>query len=91
MACHGLSRHDSGRRTGERWHAKFPTFYRINSPAAIRRQTRTFSSCQFVGFSRVGQLDEYVPSILRPLMHAVDRFSIAIRLPGSLLAVRLQK
>jgi SAM-dependent methyltransferase len=69
----------------------FPTFYRMNSPRQIRANGPPAGTFDFVNLSVVGQLDFYVPRRLRPLSHACDRLSIALGLPGHLLAMRWQK
>jgi SAM-dependent methyltransferase len=69
----------------------YPVFYRANSPSQVRKYTRRFSGCSFASLSRVGQLDHYVPRLLRPLAHFLDRREAARGAPGTVLAVRLRK
>lgn len=74
---------------GPQQYENYPTFYRCNTPRAIRSQTTAFSRTDCWSWNRVGQLDHYVPRVLRPLSHTLDRLELACRLPGSLLIVRL--
>jgi SAM-dependent methyltransferase len=79
-----------GKRGVDRY-VNYPTCYRTNKPAQIRAYTRVFRSVEFINFQRVGQLNYYLPRILRPLGHAIDRAEIAIGKPGMILAVRAVK
>lgn len=78
-----------GRRGFERYQ-NYNTYYRANTPGQIRKLVPGHFSCDFLSFSKVGQLDYYVPQLLRPVAHVTDRIQMAARLPGSLLAVRLE-
>lgn len=69
----------------------YPTCYRANTPRRIRRQTRQFRHFSHCNFHRVGQLDYYFPWTLRKVSRLLDRLVIGLGLPGSVLAVRLEK
>jgi len=69
----------------------YPTYYRANTPRQILRYTHDFSSADFIGFTRVGQLDFYYPRLLRPFGRLVDSLMIVMRFPGPTLVVRLVK
>jgi len=80
-----------GRRGEDRWE-NYPTHYRANSPAEIRKHTEgLFRHCDFISFSRVGELNCYLPRWIRPLGRRIESRRIAKNRPGSTLAVRLQK
>lgn len=70
-------------------YANFPTRYRCNSPGAIRAAARGFSSIQTLSLHKPGQLDFYLPRILQGASRLVDRASMLLGLPGSILVVRL--
>ena len=67
----------------------FPTYYRCNSPAALRRVAGSAFTLQTWSLHRVGQLDRYVPYRLRRLSRMADRAVIRARLPGSMLVARM--
>jgi len=77
-------------RRGETRYETYPTRYLANTPRRIRRDAAAFTDARFATWHRVGQLDFYVPSPLRPLAHLGDRLSMAAGL-GSILVVRLVK
>ena len=79
-----------GTRGTERYE-NYPAFYRANSPEQIRAHTKNFHSSEFINLSRVGQVDDYLPRILRPVSRYVDGVSIRRNWPGINLVVRLQK
>jgi hypothetical protein len=79
-----------GRRGLDRY-ANYPTFYRSNSPAQIERCAHGFRSLEFVNFQRVGQLNYYLPRLLRPVGWGLDRLEMALSLPGTILSVRAVK
>jgi len=79
-----------GRRVEGRYE-NFPTFYRANSPRRLARYTAGFARAGFCSMHRVGQVRNYFPYRLRPLADRIDRLTIALGLPGSLLLVRLTK
>lgn len=69
----------------------YPTHYLSNSPRQMTPMVRKFRRCDFVNFSRVGQLDGYLPKWVRPAGHFIDRIQLALGRPGTLLAVRCEK
>ncbi len=79
-----------GRRGVQRYE-NYPTWYRANSPRQIQRSVQPGAKCEFVNFGRVGQLDFYYPGPLVPVAHGIDRTMEFLGLPGSLLAIRIQK
>lgn len=79
------------RRSWGGGYENYPTYYRANSPWRIGKHTRRFRRVDFIKFHRVGQLDWYLPGLLRRPAHLLDRFVIATGLPGSVLIVRLEK
>lgn len=79
-----------GRRGAERYE-NYPVHYRCNTPEHVIQDTRAFQDCAFINFSRVGQLDYYLPRPLRPLGRWADRRATRRRGPGTLLAIRLVK
>jgi SAM-dependent methyltransferase len=79
-----------GRRGVERY-ANYPVHYRANRPEQLAAQLEGFGSVECVGFARPGQLDYYLPRLLRPTFAWLDRRAIARGRPGTLLAVRATK
>lgn len=79
-----------GRRGRDRYE-NYPVQYLANTPAQILKYVHGASSCDFLNFARVGQLDFYVPRLVRPLARHFERRAIANGKPGILLAVRIQK
>jgi SAM-dependent methyltransferase len=79
-----------GRRGSERYE-NYPVRYAANAPEQIRRFVGRASSCDFLGFSKVGQIDSYLPKWIHPFTHGIDRRAIARNRPGSLLTVRIRK
>lgn len=67
----------------------YPTCYRCNSPAALRRLAGPNFSLQTWSLHRIGQLDGYMPYRLRRLSHLADRAIMAAGLPGSVLVARM--
>ena len=81
-----------GRRgRGPRRYDNYPTFYRSNTPAQVRRLARRFRSCELLSFARIGQWSPYLPRGLRGLADRLDRLELRRGRPGTLLAVRAQK
>jgi SAM-dependent methyltransferase len=72
-------------------YVNYRTYYRANTPTRLAAYTKLFSRCDFVSFSHIGGMDFYVPRWVLPLTKVVDALTIGARLPGSLLAVRLEK
>jgi SAM-dependent methyltransferase len=79
-----------GKRGAERYE-NYPVHYRCNTPEQISAHASAFEECAFVSFSRVGQLDYYVPRLLRPVANCFDHWDRWQGGPGSLLAVRAVK
>ncbi len=79
-----------GRRGADRYE-NYKTFYRANTPGQIRRHTRAFRRADYLSVHRVGQLNYYFPRTLWPALHWVERLFMWLRLPGSILVVRLEK
>jgi len=75
----------------KRRYANYPTFYLANSPAQIAFSAKMFRTSDSGSWGRIGQLDYYLPSILRPIARVLDRCMIGLGLPGSLFVVRLEK
>jgi SAM-dependent methyltransferase len=80
-----------GRTSGAACYRNYPTYYRANTPARVRRQARGFRSCEVVNFQRVGQWGSYLPRRIRALADLMDERSIRKGRPGTLLAVRVVK
>ena len=79
-----------GRRGTERYE-NYKTFYRCNSPGQVKHHTRMFRRADFLSLHRVGQLNYYFPRMLWPPLHWAERLAMRLRLPGSVLVVRLEK
>lgn len=69
----------------------YPTRYLSNSPRQIASHVQSFRRCDLINFSRVGQVDGYLPEMARPFAHLLDRLQNAVGLPGVLLAVRCER
>ncbi|MGN6313510.1 MAG: class I SAM-dependent methyltransferase [Rhodanobacteraceae bacterium] len=78
-------------KRGEQRYENYRAFYRANAPAQIARFTSDFSSCTVLNFSRVGQLDFYIPGRLRWVGRMLDSLAIRAGLPGAVMAVRVEK
>lgn len=79
-----------GRRGQERYE-NYPTYYRSNQPRDIEQLARRFSQKSYYNFYRPGQLADYLPWVLRPILHGWDRTVHGEDSLGTLLAVRVQK
>lgn len=79
-----------GKRGVQRYE-NYQAFYRANAPAQIARFTSDFSCREVLNFSRVGQLDFYIPGRLRWLGRMLDSVAIRAGLPGAVMAVRVEK
>jgi SAM-dependent methyltransferase len=79
-----------GRRGDERYE-NYGVYYRSNSPHQMRPFTTSFSKIDFINFSKIGELDNYIPKKLQWLGRTVDRIIMRLNLPGSVLAVRVEK
>jgi SAM-dependent methyltransferase len=69
----------------------YRTFYRANTPRAVRRYTTRFRSVRLVNLHQEGQFDAYLPSCARRGGRWLDRFVATVGLPGPMLVVRLEK
>ena len=69
----------------------YPTYYRANTPRAIRRHAGRYASVRFMNLHQTGQFDAYLPRWLHPASHLVDRLTAGLRLPGPTLVMRLEK
>ena len=78
-------------KRGEERYENYGVFYKSNTPRQIERYTTLFSSRTFVNFYRVGQMDYYIPPQVKWIGRTLDRITISIGLPGSILAVRVEK
>ncbi len=76
---------------GEERYESYPAYYRTNSPRQIVPFVRRFRGCDFINFAREGQLESYLPRLLRPVLRWLDREAIKHQRPGTLLAVRVEK
>ena len=76
---------------GKERYENYPVFYRTNTPAAVRSFTRDFAGVYFPPLKRVERFDYYLPGPLRPLAALYSRCGAALNLPGSILAVRVEK
>jgi len=79
-----------GERGSQRYES-YPAFYRANTPRQIAPHVARFRRFDFFSFLRVGENDDCIPRWLHPMAHAVDRLMMALALPGSTLAIRLEK
>lgn len=80
-----------GGERGSNRYENYPTHYKANSPRAIVRRTPEFASQQFLSLHRRRQMHYYVPPRFRFAMTAIDAVILTLRLPGSVLLIRLQK
>lgn len=78
-------------RRGEDRYENYAVHYRCNTPAAVHEFARAFRHCDCRSFGRVGQLDFYLPNMMRPLARAMDHWDRWRQGPGSLLVVRVEK
>ncbi len=86
LYLHRFLRHEE-----EDQYQNYPVFYKANTPSQVIPFVRKFRRCDFVNFGKVGQLDYYLPSWLRPLSARLDKSLLARRKPGAILAVRVKK
>lgn len=82
--------HVLGRRGSERYE-NYPVHYRCNTPEQIKRYVGRFRSCEFINFSRVGQLNPYFSKALHGVANFLDRRALKQGKPGTLLAIRVVK
>jgi SAM-dependent methyltransferase len=69
----------------------YPVHYRLNTPGQVARHAKEFSKIETVSFHRIGQEDYYLPKIVLPLNHGIDRLLMAVGAPGSNVAFRAVK
>jgi len=79
------------RSDGNRRSRSYPSWYRANCPSDLEKDTGLFKRCEWMSFSRIGEVDWYLPRLLRPIGRFLDRFIVSSRRPGSILVVRLEK
>jgi len=83
---------DCARAAGAAHHAAaYRTLYRANTPLAIRRYASRFRSVRLMNLQRTGQFDAYLPPWAHRCSHGFDRLAAALRLPGPMLVLRLEK
>jgi hypothetical protein len=78
-------------KRGEERYENYGVFYRSNTPQQIQHLTPSFASMDVLNFNYVGQLDYYFPQKLRWFGRSLNQIAIRLDLPGSVLAVRVQK
>jgi SAM-dependent methyltransferase len=78
-------------KNGNDSYEHYPTYYRSNSPRQVTPYVQEFRRCDFINFDRIGQLDGYLPKWARPAGRLLDRFQMALKRPGVLLAIRCEK
>lgn len=76
-------------KQGEGLYVNYPTAYRANSPRQIERLAQDFAFRDFASLHQVGQLDYYLPRMLRPPAALLDRLIGQLGLPGAILVCRL--
>jgi len=76
---------------GLRRYENYPVHYRMNKPRHFEAFDSMFRSSLFLNFYRPGQIDFYYPRGLRWFGHAVEAVANGLGVPGSILAIRLQK
>jgi len=83
---------DRARDAGVRRDADvYRTYYRANTPCAIRRYSAGFRSVRVMNLHQTGQFDAYLPRWAHPCSHGLDRLAALLRLPGPMLVARLEK
>ena len=78
-------------KRGEDRYENYGVYYRSNTPRQIHKFTSDFGSRNFLNFYRVGQMDYYFPKQFRWVGRLFDRMAIRMGLPGSIMAVRIEK
>jgi SAM-dependent methyltransferase len=76
---------------GRQRYENYPVYYRCNTPQRVEQFAGAFSSVRCLNLSRVGQCDELLPKLLRPLSRRLEQRAIRRGKPGTLLAVRAVK
>lgn len=78
-------------KRGEERYENYPTFYRANSKKDLASAAGRFAKTSIVNLGRIGQMDYYLPKVMRPIGHLFDRVLLGMGGPGTLLAVRFEK
>jgi SAM-dependent methyltransferase len=78
-------------KRGEQRYENYKVFYRTNTPNQVEELTRQFSSRTVLNFYREGQIDFYIPKMLRWMNRAFDRYAIRKGWPGNIMVVRMEK
>jgi len=78
-------------KRGEDRYENYPVYYRSNTPQQINKFTQAFRSRTFLNFHKIGQLDYYFPEKMYWLGRIFDHLVNRLNLPGSVMAVRVQK
>lgn len=71
--------------------ARYPAFYRSNTPAAVARYAARFRSVRIAHLHQPGQFDAYLPAWLHGVAHWADRLAAAVGIPGPMLLMRAEK
>lgn len=79
-----------GKRGDDRYE-NYQVYYRSNKPGQLKDQNRMARSLEVINFGRVGQMDFYFPSKLRWVGRMMDRIGNLLHMPGTMLAVRVEK
>jgi SAM-dependent methyltransferase len=87
LYLHRLLRHE----LGDADYQNYPVFYRANCPHHVLPHVRRFARCDFISFTRVGQLNYYLPRFLHRVSAGLDRSLMARGKPGAILAIRLAR
>lgn len=75
----------------DHFYENYPVFYKSNNPKQIQALTKAFDSVTLLNFYREGQMDFYLPKMLRWISRVYDRFAIRRGWPGSIMAIRAEK
>ncbi|MFH2060868.1 MAG: methyltransferase domain-containing protein [Pseudomonadota bacterium] len=76
---------------GEQRYENYGTYYKSNTPKQIYAATRKFARKDFLNFNRIGQMDYYFPISLRWVGRTIDYMTLKLGIPGSILAIRVEK
>ena len=78
-------------KRGEDRYENYPTYYRANTVGAVKRYAPLFRKHHFAYWHRYGEIDHYLPKVLRPLGWGVDALSMAGIIPRQIFIMGLQK
>jgi SAM-dependent methyltransferase len=78
-----------GARGAERY-LNYPTFYRANCRRDLERAAVGFAAMDLIPLWKAGQLDYYLPRLLRPPFRALDWLLEPTLIGATMLALRLQ-